>query len=202
MSLAAVEGRWSCWVKRKGEFSLCGDGEACGHWAGVSSLVTGCSNPLPRCFFLTGLWEEEKGRAWGTQSFSQKKALRERREARLKLSQREQSVPLSAASAWDFPKHGTHSTWVSSLCRGDLNILQWRRDICNNAVKFALLVRLFGSMPDGCRGWPSLRAGCCEILMRLLEAFQWRIPASAKSQQRRKFVAEEKKSEMGWQAVI
>ncbi len=33
-------------------------------------------------------------------------------------------------------------------------------------------VRLFGSTPDGCRGWPSLQAGRCEVLMRLLEAFQ------------------------------
>ncbi len=30
------EGRWSCWVKRTGECSLCGDGEARGHWADVS----------------------------------------------------------------------------------------------------------------------------------------------------------------------
>ncbi len=34
--------------------------------------------------------------------------------------------------------------------------------------------------------------------IRLLEAFQWRIPASAKSQGRREFVAEEKKSELRW----
>ncbi len=33
MSLAAAEGRWSCWVKRMGECSLCGDGEARWHWA-------------------------------------------------------------------------------------------------------------------------------------------------------------------------
>ncbi len=48
MSLAAAEGRWSCWVKRTGECSLCDDGEGRGHWADVSSLVTRRSNPLPR----------------------------------------------------------------------------------------------------------------------------------------------------------
>ncbi len=47
-SLAAVEGRWSSWVKRTGECSLC-DSEARGHWADASSLVTGCSNLLLRC---------------------------------------------------------------------------------------------------------------------------------------------------------
>ncbi len=160
MSLVAAEGRWSCWVKRTGECSLCGNGEACGHWADVSSLVTGCSNPLPRCFFLTGTWEEENGRARVLESLSVKKAICERREARKKLSQWEQSVPLSTASAWDFPKHDTHSAWVSSAYRGDLHFLQWRRGICNNAVKFALLVRLFLSTQDGCRG--CLQDGRCK----------------------------------------
>ncbi len=54
-------------------------------------------------FFLTGSWEEENGRAWGTESLSEKKAIRERREARLMFSQWEQSVPASMASVWDFP---------------------------------------------------------------------------------------------------
>ncbi len=54
----------------------------------------------------------------------------------------EQSVPMSKASAWDFPKHDTHSAWMSSACRGDLHVLQWRCGICNNAIQFALLVRL------------------------------------------------------------
>ncbi len=67
-----------------------------------------------------------------------------------------------------------------SACRGNLHVLQWRRGICNNAVKFSLLMRLFGSTPDGCRGWPSLQIGRCEVLIRLLEAFQRRISASAK----------------------
>ncbi len=152
MSLAAMEGRWSCWVKRTGECSLCGDGEARGHWAGMSLLVTGCSNPLLRCFFLTGPWEEEKGEGgWGTESLSEKKDIRAHREARLKLSQWEQSVPWRAESAWDFTKHDTHSAWESSACRGDLHVLKWWRGICNNTVKFALLVRLFGSTTDGCR---------------------------------------------------
>ncbi len=92
------------------------------------------------------------------------------------------------------------SALASSACRGDLHVLQWQRRICNNAVKFALLVRLFGSTPYSCRGWPSLQVGLCEVLIWLLEAFQRRIPASAKSQ-RGRFVAEEKKSEMRWQAA-
>ncbi len=33
-----TEGRWSRWAKRTGERSLCGDGEARGHWADVSLL--------------------------------------------------------------------------------------------------------------------------------------------------------------------
>ncbi len=37
--------------------------------------------------------------------------------------------------------------------------------------------------------------------MRLIEAFQRQILASVKSQQRREFVGEEKKSEMRWQAA-
>ncbi len=37
-----------------------------------------------------------------------------------------------------------------------------------------------------------------EVLIRLLEAFQRRIPASAKIQRKREYVAEEKKSEMRW----
>ncbi len=61
--------------------------------------------------------------------------------------------------------------------------------------------RLFGSTPDGCRGWLCLQAGRCEVLILLLEAFQRRIPSSAKSQRRREFVAEEKKSEIRWQAA-
>ncbi len=43
--------------------------------------------------------------------------------------------------------------------------------------------------------WPSL----WEVPIRLLEAFQRRIPWSAKNQRRRECVAEEKKSEMQWQ---
>ncbi len=38
------------WRGRTNALSLCGDGEARGHWAGVSSLVTGRSNPLPIVF--------------------------------------------------------------------------------------------------------------------------------------------------------
>ncbi len=186
MSLAATGGRWSCWVKRTAECSLCADGEARCHWASVSSLGTGFSNPLPRCFFLTGPWEKEKGRARGTESLSEKKAIRERGEARL-------GVSVGFPQAW-------HTLSVSvSRVQGRPGAP--RRCICNNAVKFALLVRLFRLTSDSCRGWPSLQAGCCEVLIRLLEAFQRRIPASAKSQRRREFVTEEKKSEMRWQAA-
>ncbi len=52
-----------------------------------SELVTGHTNHLPHCFFLTGPWEEENGRVRGAELLSEKKAIRERREARLKLSQ-------------------------------------------------------------------------------------------------------------------
>ncbi len=120
-SLTLAEGRWSGWEKRTGDTSLCGESEARGIWASVSSLSTGRWEPLPRCFFLTGPWEEENGRARGAGSLSEKKAIRERREARLMLSQWEQSEPASAASAWDFPKQETHSLWPSSACRGDLH---------------------------------------------------------------------------------
>ncbi len=135
-------------------------------------------------------WGGRKGGVRGTESLSEKKAIRARREARMKLSQWEQSVPLRAESAL-----------ASSACRGDLHVFQWQHRFCNNAVKFALLVRLFGSTPDSCRGWPSLQVGLCEVLIWLLEAFQRRIPASVKSQRGREFVAEEKKSEMWWQAA-
>ncbi len=129
MSLAAAEGHWSCWAKRMGKRSLCGDGEEYGHWADVSSLNTGCSTPLPRCFLLTGPWEEENGRERRAESLSEKKAICERREL---------------GSALDFPKHDTHSAWLSSACRGFPHVLQWWCGICNNPVlKFALLVRLF-----------------------------------------------------------
>ncbi len=65
--------------------------------------------------------------------------------------------------------------------------LLWSRSLKrkNNTMKFALIVRLFGSTPDGCRGWQILQAGYCEVLIRLFEAFQWRIPASAKKRVRR-----------------
>ncbi len=144
------------------ECSLWGDGEA-------------SSAPL---LFLTSPWEEERAR--GTESLSEKKAIWEHR---LKLSQWEQSVPLRAASMWDFPKHDTYSAWASSACREDTEF-GWH-GICNNTMKFALLVRLFGSTPDGCRGWQSPQAGYCEVLIRLFEAFQRRIPASAKKRVRR-----------------
>ncbi len=47
-SLTLAEGRRSGWKKRTGEISLCGESEAHGIWAGVSSLSTGRWEPLPR----------------------------------------------------------------------------------------------------------------------------------------------------------
>ncbi len=41
------------------------------------------------------------------------------------------------------------------------------------------------SPAEGCRGWQSPQAGYCEVLIRLFEAFQRRIPASAKKRVRR-----------------
>ncbi len=57
--------------------SLCGDGEARGHWADVSSLVTATQILCP-LFFLTDPWEKENGRVRGAESLSEKKANRER----------------------------------------------------------------------------------------------------------------------------
>ncbi len=50
--LALAEGSWSGWEKRTGETSLCGESEALGIWAGVSSLSAGHWDSLPRCFFF------------------------------------------------------------------------------------------------------------------------------------------------------
>ncbi len=56
-------------------------------------------------------------------------------------------------SAWDFPKHDTHSVWASSAYRGVLHIVQWQSIICNNAaLKCSLLWGAFRSSPDGGRG--------------------------------------------------
>ncbi len=71
--LALAEGCWSGWEKRMGETSLCGESEARGIWAGVSSLSTGRWDPLPCCFLLTGPWKEENGRARVAESLSEKK---------------------------------------------------------------------------------------------------------------------------------
>ncbi len=51
------------WRGRANALSLCGDGEARGHWADVSFLVTGCSNHLLAIFFSgarggVALWKE------------------------------------------------------------------------------------------------------------------------------------------------
>ncbi len=128
--------------------------------------------------------------ARGTELLYEKKAIRNRRKARLKLSQWERSVPLIAASVWDFPKHDIHSAWVSSACRGDVQVLQWRCGICNNVVKFALLVRLL----DRCRMAAgddricklAAAKGPIRLLRRFISGFQ----------RGRVFVAEEKTSEL------
>ncbi len=82
-SLTLAEGRWSGWEKRTGETSQCGESEARGLWADVSLLSAVHWDPLPCCFFLTGPCEEENRRAQGVESLSEKKAIRESKEARL-----------------------------------------------------------------------------------------------------------------------
>ncbi len=81
-------------------------------------------------FFLIDPWDKENEMARVAESLSEKKADRERREARLKRSQFEQSAPLSAASTWDFPKRDTYSAWVSSVCRGRCS------EICSSSKAF------------------------------------------------------------------
>ncbi len=84
MTLTA-EGRWSCWVKRMGVCYLPLQWRW-GTWA-LSQREFACHRPLKssaRCSFLTDPWEEENRRAQGVESLSEKKAIRERREARLK----------------------------------------------------------------------------------------------------------------------
>ncbi len=74
--------------------------------------------------------------------------------------------------------------------------LQQRCEICS-------FVRLFVSTPGWLQGMTESESWSLrEVLIRLLEAFQRRIPPSAKSQRRREFVAEEKKSEMRWKAAV
>ncbi len=117
------------WAKRTGETSLWGESEARGGTAGVSSLVSELWDPLPRSFFLTGSWEEKSGRAQGAESVSEKKANRERREAKLISPQWGHSVSVSAVSAWVEPKHETHSPCLSAPCRATKTVrhLQQRR---------------------------------------------------------------------------
>ncbi len=64
MSLAAAEERWSAREKTTGSASLGGEREDREVLAGVSSIISGCGDPLPRCFFLTGPWGEESRWAW------------------------------------------------------------------------------------------------------------------------------------------
>ncbi len=106
----------------------------------------------------------------------------------------------SAASAWDFPKHDTHSechprageTCTSYNDGAAFATTPWNLLFCEALwIDTGWLQRMTESA-----SW-SLR----EILIWLLEMFQRRIPASAKSLRRREFIAEEKKSEMRWQAA-
>ncbi len=65
-SLAMAEGHWPGRVKRMGEASLCGETEARGACAGVSSLASEHWVPLPHCFFSSRLlgrrkWEGARG---------------------------------------------------------------------------------------------------------------------------------------------
>ncbi len=129
--------------------SLCSDCEACGHWADVSSLVTGRSNLLLTVFSSQIPGRKKTGGARGGVALWKESYPRAQRQD-WTLNERSQP-PLSAASVWDSPKHDTPSAWVSSACRGDLHVLKWRCGICNNAaLKFAVfLVRLLD------RGWGS-----------------------------------------------
>ncbi len=117
--------------------SLCSDCEACGHWADVSSLVTGRSNLLLTVFFSQIPGRKKTGGARGGVALWKESYLRAQRQD-WTLNERSQP-PLSAASVWDSPKHDMLSAWVSSACRGDLHVLKWRCGICNNAaLKFAV----------------------------------------------------------------
>ncbi len=62
MSLTAAEGRWSSWVKRTGECSLC-DGEAHGHWAGDKRAHAGS---MTVCLGPPRLWATWYRSAWVT----------------------------------------------------------------------------------------------------------------------------------------
>ncbi len=53
----------------------------------------------------------------------------------------------SSQSHWGRSQHGIFEHHPHA--GGNLHVLQWRHGICNNAVKFALLVRLFGSTLQG-----------------------------------------------------
>ncbi len=124
------------------------DGKARGHWANMSSLVTGCSNPLHAVFFLTDLWEEENWRARGVESLSEKKANRERREARLKYSQCIQprwaqrhlgsfpqawhTLSVSVISVHGIPAHLTMTAWHLQQCCAE---------ICSSSKAFLDLTR-------------------------------------------------------------
>ncbi len=107
------------------------------------------------------------------------------REARLKLSQWEQSVPLSTVSAWDFPKHDTG--WPAHLTTTTRH-LQERREICSFREALWINARWLQGMTES-TSWSLL-----EILIRLLRHFN----GGSQRQRRREFVAEEKKSEMQW----
>ncbi len=80
-----------------------------GGTAGVSSLISGHWDPLPRCFLLAGPWEEKSGKTRGAGLYSENKTSREHRKERLMSPQWWHSVPLSAVSACVMPKHETHS---------------------------------------------------------------------------------------------
>ncbi len=74
--------------------------------------------------------------------------------------------------------------------------LQQRREICSFREALWIDAIWLQGMTESA-SW-SLR----EVLIRLLEAFQRQIPASAKSQRKSEYIAEEKKSEMLEQLII
>ncbi len=96
-----------------------------GHWADVSSLVTGCSKPLPRCFFLTGPCRSLKRKLSAS---AERQDWNSRNESRISPSM-------------TYTQHECHQRAVESCTS------------YNDAVlKFALLVRLIRLSLDGGRG--------------------------------------------------
>ncbi len=100
-----------------------------------------------------------------------------------------------------FPSAWHASAWVSSACRGNLHVLQWRCGICKQRrAEICSFSEALRSTSDGGRGSTKSAIWLLQELQSAAEAFKRQISASAKSQRGRVFVAEEKKSEMWWRS--